>query len=181
MLNIANWLRRRTPVGRNATKLYGSIVTQARSPAFYSLERIPDTTNGRYEVLTMHLGLVLAALADVEGADGPLGRGLTEAFVTDMDDSMRELAIGDMAVPRKVKKAAAGLMERTLAYKHALATADEAALATTLAGYLDLETTDPAAVALTAYARDTARDLASPQQRAHIQSGKLAFPAPPVI
>ncbi|MEI9901690.1 MAG: ubiquinol-cytochrome C chaperone family protein [Hyphomicrobium sp.] len=53
---------------------------------------------------------------------------LVESFIADMDDSLRELATGDLAVPKKVRRAATGLYERTMAYRAALAASDEQAL-----------------------------------------------------
>ena len=117
MLNVLDWLRKRSPTGRNAAKIYGSIVTQARNPAFYARYGVPDTPNGRYEMIVVHTALALHALrASGLDQDGKIGRALVEQFVTDMDDSLRQLAVGDMSVPKKVKRAAAGLRERTAEY-----------------------------------------------------------------
>jgi cytochrome b pre-mRNA-processing protein 3 len=125
MLNVLDWLRKRSPTGRTAAKIYGSIVTQARNPAFYARYRVPDTPNGRYEMIVVHVFLSLAALRDSEAdRSGSVSRALVEHFVTDMDDSLRQLAVGDLAVPKKVKRAAAGLRERSELYASALAAAD---------------------------------------------------------
>ena len=62
MLNIANFFRKFGPSGRKAAKLYGSIVAQARQPAFYASVGVPDTANGRYEMVVLHLAAVLEAL-----------------------------------------------------------------------------------------------------------------------
>lgn len=143
MLNLANWLRSRSPNGRKAAKLYGSIVAQSRSPEFYSDLGVPDTPNGRYELLVMHMAMALHRLAPVETPNGPMSRAITEAFVSDIDDSFREMDIGDMAVPRRVKKAAAGLMERTLAYRNALSDEHSGTLSTTIASFFpDIERQD---------------------------------------
>lgn len=124
MLNVLDWLRKRSPTGKTAANLYGSIVTQARNPAFYKDYGVPDTLNGRYELIVVHMALVLAALtASAEEKSAELARALVEHFVTDMDDSLRQLAVGDLSVPKKVKKAAAGLRERSRSYTRALADA----------------------------------------------------------
>ncbi|MAI46466.1 MAG: hypothetical protein CBC34_010950 [Hyphomicrobiaceae bacterium TMED74] len=119
MLNLANWFRARSPVGRKAAKIYGSIVTRSRDPIFYEDLGIPDTPSGRYEVLVLHMAIALHQLNAIEAPNGPISRAVTEAFVTDIDDSLREMAFGDMSVPRRVKKAAAGLRERCLSYRDA--------------------------------------------------------------
>jgi cytochrome b pre-mRNA-processing protein 3 len=116
MLNVLDWLRKRSPTGRKAAKIYGSIVTQARQPAFYAALGIPDTVLGRYEMIVVHMFLALEKLHGEGAGAEPLRRALVEHFITDMDDSMRQLAVGDMAVPRRVKKAAAGLKERVERY-----------------------------------------------------------------
>jgi cytochrome b pre-mRNA-processing protein 3 len=134
MLNILDWLRKRSPTGRTATKIYGSIVAQARTRSFYADWGIPDTAEGRYEMLVVHMFLVLEAMRDMGVQTAATQRALVEQFVTDVDDSLRQLAVGDMSVPRRVKKAAAGLKERTALYRAAIeADASEDALVEALA------------------------------------------------
>jgi cytochrome b pre-mRNA-processing protein 3 len=121
------WFRRDTELTRKARGIYGAIVAAARQPRFYREHCVPDTPEGRLEMLTLHLvaGLMRLDGAGVEGK--ALARLVTETFVTDMDDNMREIGIGDLAVPRKVKRAAALLYERHRAYAAALG--DETLLA----------------------------------------------------
>lgn len=65
------------------------------------------------------------------GADGRrtarVARYLSETFVTDVDDTLREMGVGDMSVPKKVKRAAQALGERCLAYRRAVQAADPVA------------------------------------------------------
>lgn len=178
MLNLPNWLRRISPSGRKATKLYGSIVTQARDPRLYRDFAIPDTPAGRYEMVALHTVLVLLALRRIEGRDGPLGRGVVERFVTDMDDSLREMAVGDMSVPRKVKRAAAGLRERTQAYDAALlAKPSLTQLEQALSGFLAAgdDAATPTPLARYVVAADAA--LAD-WPDADLRAGEVGFPAP---
>lgn len=119
MLSVMDWIRKRSPAGRTASKLYGSIVSQAREPVFYTSYGVPDTVEGRYEMIALHVCLVLEGIERGATSDA-VARALIEHFVTDMDDSLRQLAVGDLSVPRKVKKAAAGLRERHAAYRSAL-------------------------------------------------------------
>jgi cytochrome b pre-mRNA-processing protein 3 len=103
-----------------ARSLYGSSVTAARAPAFYARWGVPDTLQGRFEMIALHVVLLLRRL----GTEGEVGRRLgvavSEAFVVDMDDGMRELTFGDLAVPREIKRAAAALLDRNRAYRQAL-------------------------------------------------------------
>lgn len=115
-----------------ARSLYDAIVSAARHPAFFTQARVPDTPEGRYEMLALHLTLVLGQLSAQGGPAHGLAQALTEVFVQDMDDSIREMGIGDTGVARRVKKAAAGLYDRHNDYGRALAAGDRQALAAAL-------------------------------------------------
>ncbi len=71
-------------------------------------------------MVVLHLFLVLERLRANPDAASPLPRLLVDAFIADMDDSLRELGTGDLSVPKKVRRAATGLYERSMAYKGAL-------------------------------------------------------------
>ena len=79
-------------------------------------------------MIALHLVLVLDRLAGAGEPGRRLGEALTEAFVADLDDTLREMTVGDLAVPRHVKRAVAALHERYAAYRAALAAADDAPL-----------------------------------------------------
>jgi cytochrome b pre-mRNA-processing protein 3 len=114
------WFRRRAETGRRAEELYGSVVTAARHPSFYRDVGVPDTPEGRFELVALHLFLALESVK-MRGADTDLSRRTIESFVSDMDDCMREMGVGDMAVGKKVKRAAAAFYERAGAYRDGLA------------------------------------------------------------
>ena len=126
---MLTWLRARSRSGRTAAELYGSIVTAARREIFYSELGIPDTPDGRFAMLALHMYLVLERLREEGPAGQELSRALVERFVTDMDDCMRELGVGDLTVPRKVKKAAGALYDWSAQFRKAKAAGDERALA----------------------------------------------------
>jgi cytochrome b pre-mRNA-processing protein 3 len=124
---MLTWLKERRELRATARSLYGSIVTQARRPGFYARLGVPDTAEGRFEMIALHLALVLRRLAGEGEAGHRLGQALTGTFVTDVDDTLREMTVGDMAVPRHVKRAVAAVYDRHAAYGVALdAWADEA-------------------------------------------------------
>jgi len=130
MLNILDWWRGRTILGRTATDIYGSIVTSARNPVFYTDFQVPDVAEKRYEMIVLHLLIAMERLRTDVAAGDELSRALVEAFVRDLDGSMREMAVGDTSVPAKVKKAAAGLLDRNVLYRAAFLTEpDQASLA----------------------------------------------------
>lgn len=119
MLNFLDWLRGRSTDGKTAAELYGSIVTQARLPVFYTRYGIQDVAEKRYEMIVLHIVLVLERLRASGEDGGVIGQALTETFVRDLDGSMREMAVGDTKVPAKVKKAAGGLLDRDILYRQA--------------------------------------------------------------
>jgi cytochrome b pre-mRNA-processing protein 3 len=130
---MLTWLFNRSTSRRKASELYGAVVTFARRPALFADLRIADTPEGRYEALVLHLFLVMERLR-AEQQDGlEPSQALLEAFVTDMDDSMREMGVGDLSVPRKVKKAAAAFYDRAEVYRAAMAAPDDRELAAALA------------------------------------------------
>jgi cytochrome b pre-mRNA-processing protein 3 len=117
---VLAWLKRRRDFRLRARKLYGSIVTQARQPALYAAYKVPDTLEGRFEMLALHLSLVLNRLA-AEGAEGmPLARALSDHSIADLDDAMRQMTFADLAIPKQVRRAAAALYDRHAAYVGAL-------------------------------------------------------------
>jgi len=169
-------LRARAALRRKAGEIYGAIVTQARSPEFYAKLGIPDTPAGRYDMVVLHLFLVLERLRRQAPEADTLQRLLIEAFVADMDDSLRELGTGDVVVGKKVRRAAAGLYERSRDYRAALATKDASALNEALGRHgLARKDAPQGGGALAAYVRATAAALEAQDDR-EVLAGRLAFP-----
>lgn len=105
--------------------IYGMIVTQAREPLFYRDLGVPDTVNGRFDLLLLHLWLVLRRLAGAEG--GPaLSQALFDRFCEDMDGNLREMGVGDLAVPKRMRAFGEAFYGRTAAYDQAIKQGDEA-------------------------------------------------------
>lgn len=168
------WFEARGRAGRTASKLYGSIVTQARAPAFYADLGVPDTMEGRYGLLVVHLWLVMERLS-AAGDTAGLSRALVETFVTDIDDNMREIGVGDLAVPRKVKKAAAGLYDRAPEYERAFTSEDDGVLAEVLSRHVG-GMPAPGALRLAAYLKSARRSLAAASID-ELVAGDVTFPA----
>src|SRR4051812_8796887 len=126
---MLKWFNRRTETGRRARELYGAVVAAARRPIFYGPFGVPDTPEGRYELVALHLFLALEGIQDrCSVAERELVQRVIETFVTDMDDCMREMGVGDLAVGKKVKRAAAGFYERAADYRSGLADASPVGL-----------------------------------------------------
>lgn len=149
-----NWLRP-DPARKRAEQIYADVVAQARRPEFYSQLGVPDTLDGRFELVALHIFLALRRLK-AHGRDGSAaGQALVELFVEDMDVSLREMGAGDLGVGRKVKAMAQALYGRIAAYEAGLAGSGEvleAALRRNLFG-TGPEPTAAALAALAGYLR----------------------------
>ncbi len=133
---MLSWLRRNAELRQTGHELYERIVAQARSAAFYRDGAVPDTMEGRFEMILLHLFLVLDRLK-TEGAPGQkLGQSVMECLFADMDDALRQIGIGDMGVPRRVQKAAAALTERVGDYDAAIAIEGNARLDSALTAHV---------------------------------------------
>ena len=105
--------------------IYGMIVTQAREPLFYRDFSVPDTVNGRFDLLLLHLWMVLRHLGTLPGG-ADLSQALFDEFCADMDANLREMAVGDLAVPKKMQKVGEAFYGRAAAYDMALTDSGEA-------------------------------------------------------
>jgi cytochrome b pre-mRNA-processing protein 3 len=100
--------------------VYERIVASARQPVFYGHWAVPDTPLGRFEMLCAHMVLVLHRARGADPAMAELAQELTDEFFKDVDHSLRELGIGDMGVPKRMKKFARMFYGRLNAYAAAL-------------------------------------------------------------
>ncbi len=169
--------RRKSVISGKARALYGSIVAQARQAPFYGAMGVPDTPEGRLEMILLHLVLTAGRLGQ-QGEEGQaLAQALNEVFIVDLDDNMREMGISDVGVPRRVKKAAAALYDRHREVLAALRDADDGRLAEVIRAYTaDLKVTQTLdAAALARYVRSAAHALDS-QPGEHLLAGTIAFP-----
>ena len=138
--------------------IYGMIVTRAREPLFYRDLGVPDTVNGRFDLLLMHLWLVLRRLKSV-GSGTALSQALFDHFCADMDDNLREMGVGDLAVPKRMRAFGEAFYGRTAAYDMALTEGSEAFAQALCKNVLDGERIEKARK-LAAYAEAAMADLA---------------------
>ena len=125
-LNPLDRLRRWRSGASNSEKLYGAIVAQARLPIFYRSLGIPDTLEGRFTLLSLHLFVVLHRLK-AEGAEGAgIVQGLVDRFSQDMETVLRELGVSDTRIPKKMRALAASSMGLLQAYESACAKGERA-------------------------------------------------------
>jgi cytochrome b pre-mRNA-processing protein 3 len=170
-------LFRRSPQADTISALYGTIVAQARLPAFYRDYRVPDSVDGRFELLVLHLFLLLRRL-EVEGSPAQaLGQQVFDRFCQDMDQNLREIGIGDLKVPEEMRRVGAAYYGRAKAYEAALA-AEPNSLAEVLVRNVYNKCGEPAVAArLAIYVTEAAGRLAA-QDLAAFNRGELRFPEP---
>ena len=149
-------------------------MAQARKPAFYQTYGVPDTVNGRLEMVILHAIMVLRRLQD-EAASRPLGQALFDRFCLDMDDNMREMGVGDLAVPRKMRRIGEALLWPATAYGLAFVAADNRELVATLRRTCSPGLQKWGAPRLASYTRQAIHHLAAQNGFAR---GEISFPDP---
>jgi cytochrome b pre-mRNA-processing protein 3 len=161
--------------------LYGAIVARARDPRFYAAYAVPDTVLGRFDLIVLHLALVLRRLRE-DAVMRPLAQGVFDAFCRDMDHNLREMGISDQGVPREMQKVGEAFYGRAQAYDAALAACGDDALAQTLARNVYAKATGPhvAAAQLAAYVRQAVERLDA-QPLEELARGTVCFPEPELM
>lgn len=172
-MKLAKLFRRRDPA---AAKLYGLIVAQARQRAFY-LAGVPDTVQGRYEMIALHIFLVLHRLKRQGGQGAALAQDLFDLMFQDMDRNLRELGTGDLAVGKRIKALAQGLYGRIAAYEKGLQGLDQLEQALARNIFPDRVAPSGLLADLAGYIRRQAAGLAA-QSFDEIAVGQVAFIAP---
>jgi cytochrome b pre-mRNA-processing protein 3 len=186
---------RRGHHNRNIHGLYGAIVAQARLTTFYTRYGVSDSVDGRFELIVLHLVLVLRRLGGEQTAAprqgsprqgspraaARIGQQLFDVFCRDLDDNLREMGVGDLAVPRKMRKFGEAFYGRQAAYGTALGAADDRELEKALArNIFGLAETDENAARLARYARAAVERLSGEAEDA-LLAGKVMFPSPEVF
>lgn len=174
--------------------MYQSVMDQARQPAFYAVWGVPDTIEGRFDMLIAHAVLALRRLKAVDAARAEeaadRSQSLTDVLFKDLDRALRETGVGDVSVPKKMNKLASAFFGRGKSYGEALDADDREALADALArnittgpvvgqadepGDPDQPPLNPAALA--AYLMQAEQSLAS-QSDEDALLGTFAWPMP---
>jgi cytochrome b pre-mRNA-processing protein 3 len=170
------WFRAKPEV-EQATRLYGLAMAQARAPGFYRDLGVPDSFDGRFEMIALHVYLLVRRLKDdADPAARALARALVEALFADMDRTFRELGAADLGVGRRVHKTAEAFYGRVTAYDAALAAGEMGeALRRNLYGTL-AEAPAPAQLAAAAGYVEAAAAALAAQDTAALVAGRLRFP-----
>ena len=165
----------RTPQRGTIETIYGMIVTQAREPLFYRDLGVPDTVNGRFDLLVLHLWMVLRRMRPMAGG-AELSQALFDRFCDDMDANLREMGVGDLTVPKRMQAFGEAFYGRAAAYDLALTAGSEPLAQALCKNILNGEHIDKARQ-LASYAEAAIAALESLDE-ATVPGGSWKFPSP---
>ena len=174
---------RQTPL---ADAAYAAIVAQARQPGFYAALGVPDTPEGRFRMVGLHVILLVDALvAEQGGIAGPaeeraaLARAVQEKFFDELDASLREMGVSDLAVPKRMHRLADAFFAQLHAVRGALAQPGTPALRQALARHIYAETEAAGGAAALADYAVAARAALAGQTLERIRGGGIPWPPAP--
>lgn len=175
-MSLGQWLKPRaaTAAGR---RLYDAAVAQARTPALYLDLHAPDTVEGRFELYTLHVVLLLHRLKGEGEQAADVAQALFDTYLKGLDDALREIGVGDLSVGKKMRKLGEAFYGRARNYDDALAVLpDEAPLADVISRTV-LENQIADSAPLAAYAARAASGLKA-QPIESILEGRAEWPQP---
>lgn len=162
-----------------AYALYRAIVEQARNPLFYSEYGVPDTVDGRFDMIVLHAHLVFDRLKDGTGDHETLSQAIFDMMFADMDQNLREMGVGDIGVSKRIRAMAEAFYGRATVYAEALKQNEnkdlEAALLKNL--FRKTEPSNAQVASTAAYVRTQTSQLAA-QDLNDILKGHLSFYQP---
>ena len=175
---FARFLSRGKPQDGSAEELYRALVAQAREPDFYRLLGVADTVEGRLEMILLHLVLLFHRLHR-DGEDGQaVAQAVFDRFTVDMDRSLREMGVGDLSVPKRMKAIGQSFYGRLDVYGRLLAERDGKGLADALERNLRPDgPTESGSKRLAAYAEAAVTELDRTSFDL-ISAGHVVFPKP---
>ena len=109
--------KKNKPISRLSEILYKLIVKQARTKAFYANLKVPDTIDGRFELIVLHFFLLERTLDKDIKEDQLLYQELLEIMYKDFDMSLREIGVGDLSVGKKIYHMTEAFSGRLFAYR----------------------------------------------------------------
>ena len=157
--------------------LYTAAVTAARAPYFYAELGVPDTLDGRFDLVGLHASLLIRRLRGLPPPGAAVAQAVFDAMFSDMDINLRELGVGDMTVARNVRAMWEAFHGRATAYEAALSSAEPGAMEAALVKNIWRGNTAEGAPALARYVSGAVAQLDAADQ-ATLIPGKFRFAAP---
>jgi cytochrome b pre-mRNA-processing protein 3 len=118
---MLNRLFRPSPARDVGRALYAAVVEQSRTPALYDALGAPDTVEGRFEIYTLHVVLLLDRLNQAGEGAKAVSQALFDTYVKSLDDALREMGVGDLSVGKKMRKLGEAFFGRVKSYHAAFA------------------------------------------------------------
>jgi cytochrome b pre-mRNA-processing protein 3 len=159
-------------------RLHGGIVAAVRQPALYSELGVADTFDGRFELLALFSTLAIRRLMSAKPSGPELAQDLTDGLFRHLDNDLREIGVGDLTVPKKIKKLASALLGRRNAYDRALAKGDDRELSEAVARNVyasQVSPGDPRIERLARYIKASEATLANAPD-SELMNGAAPFP-----
>ena len=165
------------PAARAGAMLYLRAVDQARLPALYEALAAPDTVEGRFELYSLHVYLLLQRLKEQGPQAAETAQALFDTYVKSLDDALREMGVGDLSVGKKMRRLGEAFYGRVKSYEEAFAALpDQAALDGVLARTVFAESPDAPVGPFAAYVLRQREHLAG-QPLATLLAGDVAWSA----
>jgi cytochrome b pre-mRNA-processing protein 3 len=123
---------RPTPEAVAARSLLTWVVGESRRPGYYTQGGVADTVDGRFDLMMLQLFLMLRRLKAEGQAGREMAQRLLDAAFSHLDEALREMGVGDLSVPKKMKAMAEAYQGRASAYETALEAGDEGGFAEAL-------------------------------------------------
>lgn len=174
---LAKWLKP-GPARAAGQRLYAATVAAARAPALYQSLGAPDTPDGRFELYTLHVLLVLERLRAQGEAGRAVAQALFDAYLGGLDNGLRELAVGDLSVAKTMRKLGEAFYGRGRALEAALAELPDRAALEALIGRTVLAGADAASAAPLALYVLAARGRLAALADDRLGAGDIAWPPP---
>lgn len=164
---------------RHGAWIYSALVEQARRPQFYESFGVPDTIDGRFDLIVLHAGLYLPRLKSIPVDGKGLAQATFDQMLANLDQNLRELGAGDMSVPKKMQNMVAAFYGRATAYDAALKDGDADALRAALQRnvYRGADVGHTKLDALATYVRAASEALKAANDT-DIVAGTFVWPAP---
>ncbi len=145
------WPFRRSRAAEDAERLLAGVTGASRQAAFYGPDRVPDTLEGRFQLMALNGSLALLRL-QADPALGPLTQTFTDALFSQFDAGLREAGVSDTSVPKRMHTLAGEFYGRLQAYGAAIAAGDAPALVTAIGRNIWRDDAHPFAATLADYA-----------------------------
>ena len=100
--------------------LFQAVTRQARQPVFYAELGVPDTVEGRFELYSLHVVLLVCRLKGEGPQASEVSQAVFDAYLRSLDDALREMGVGDLSVGKKMRKLGEAFYGRAKAYDAAL-------------------------------------------------------------